>query len=519
MIISKDEILSLIDLLVTKQGNQSGTLLFRVLREMLNYSEDQRLKAQVVDTEEYPTLEDFLASEGKSGIIYLYPNGTVGTENRYQEYLWVESSSSYELLDEVTLDLSNYAQQDGTYPLLTVGDITLKSDLPITITNKFRAQPTGGDADLKSGAGSLLSIIGNLDAQMQPFYADTFVSTSMNLVDPTETFDSGALKAYYFPCVPGNWGTYGTTQENNGYVIVGGDVNNVFFKATKPTASSYGSACPKHTHGDRDYYTPEAIGWLVILCNTNEVPACHLAWSNYNDNVAGTFSNFTLDIEQDVEAIHPWGMAFLSGGGRTVYDEIDLVAKKNYIRTDRADLLNLAWTVTEDSSGEESVYTFSATVANMRNNGLWATDFRGFEVSGTTIIYSTSQISTVENFLTFLESYDKWFYFELQYISSFDNNLSSDILVDDFGLTYFMAAGEVATVAAFVAESFFQSCKDQLFNAVTYQKILAFVCAAALCQQDSRLSAIENNIKNGFNYLKVTNLDITRELTQPEGQT
>lgn len=396
---------------------------------------------------------------------------------------------------------------------ITATDITAKSNTPLVITNKFSAQTTGGDADLKSGASQFLGIRGYLDASLNPFLADNFVSTSMNLVDSAAYFTVDSKKAYYFPVVAGSWGAYGTTQENNGYIIVGGNVDGVYFKSTRPTSGSYGSACGKTTYGGKDYYTPSAQGWLTIVCNDTEVPACHIAWSNYKDKVGGTFNNTVKSIATDVQWIHTWGMAALSGGGRSVFDEIDVANGYRYRRIDRTLLAGLAWVKTTISGDDGDTYVYTATVSGMAVNGLWASLFLNLEVEGNMIVYTSKTISTTTDLAVAMSGF--YFYYELATYASSACVTTVANTVDDFGLSYFMYNGELVSVPAYVTEGFYQSGKDQLFNAVTYQKILAEVLAASDCNLNDRLSAVEKKIAEGFNYLKVTNLDVTRKLNSP----
>lgn len=401
----------------------------------------------------------------------------------------------------------------GGYLDVTATDITPKSNTPLVITNTFTAQTTGGDADLKSGAGQLLDIKGYLDDSLNPFLADSLVSTGMNLVDPTATLTIGGKTAYFFPVVAGSWGSFGTTQENNGYIIVGGNVDEVYFNAVKPTTVSYGSACAKTTYNGNNYYTPASQGWLTIVCNDGEIPACHIAWSNYNDKVAGTFGNTVKSINADVQWIHTWGMAALFGGGRSVFDEIDVANGKRYRRIDRSLLTAFTWTMATETHDETTTYIFTTTVSGMANNGLWRTLFGGLEVDGNTIIYTSTTITNTADLATAMSGYQ--FYYELATVASSDCITTTDNTVNDFGLTYFMRTGELVSVPAYVTEGLYQGGKDQLFNAVTYQKILAEVCAAALCNLNSRMLSMEGKVKDGFDYLKVTNLEVTRKLTQP----
>ena len=82
-----------------------------------------------VDTTEYPTLENFLASEGEQGTVYLYPVGN--EENNYYQYIW--EVSEWVSLGTTALDLSGY-------PTLA-GDNTFNGDneftKPIKASNVF----------------------------------------------------------------------------------------------------------------------------------------------------------------------------------------------------------------------------------------------------------------------------------------------------------------------------------------------------------------------------------------------
>lgn len=65
-----------------------------------------------VDTTEYPTLQDFLDSDGEEGHIYLYPIDTSDLTKGYYQYIWeyIEQDDEYEWQDLGTtqIDLSNY---------------------------------------------------------------------------------------------------------------------------------------------------------------------------------------------------------------------------------------------------------------------------------------------------------------------------------------------------------------------------------------------------------------------------
>lgn len=65
-----------------------------------------------------------LPRPGDSAFIYLVPSGGASGDS-YSEYLWITESNDYEFIGSVTdVDLSNYAQINGTYSGMTVGNAT-----------------------------------------------------------------------------------------------------------------------------------------------------------------------------------------------------------------------------------------------------------------------------------------------------------------------------------------------------------------------------------------------------------
>ncbi len=81
-----------------------------------------------------------LPRPGDSAFIYLVPTGLGTSNDSYSEYLWVTESNDYEFIGTTAdIDLSNYAQINGTYAGMTVGNATNAQ----TATN---AQQLGGVA-------------------------------------------------------------------------------------------------------------------------------------------------------------------------------------------------------------------------------------------------------------------------------------------------------------------------------------------------------------------------------------
>ena len=424
---------------------------------------------------------------------------TPSTPNGYVAYAIQQELSLLEKLQ--ARENIGAAAAEGEAPDLIAGDIIPKSSSPVSVDSEFTIQPTGGDTDLKTGTSWLRSIRGNLDNWLNPFMADTFVSTAMNLVDPEQTLTIGGKTAYYFPIAKGTFGTYGTTQENNGYIIVGDTPFAVYYSPKRPTASDYGTALTPVNSNRKQYYTTTGNGWLVVIMNNgSEIPAVHLAWSNYKDDIGGLFDNRSKEILPFVQWIHPWGMAALFGPTYAVFDEINIPDEKCYRRIDRVALNSLTWEMTvvatpgENDERDNFAYLFTATVSGKKTAGLYKHNYPGLEVEGNTVKYLSTDITTVPDFVISLGS--TMLYFELATVvertfAQIGQSLTTDNVSNDFGLTYFLYRGEIPDVPAYVNEMFQQGGKDPLFNAVTYQKILAEVVALAFCQVNERVANLE----------------------------
>lgn len=83
-----------------------------------------------VDTTEYPTLADFLASTGEEGYMYLYPKDTSDLSAGYYIYIWENSAWLY--LGDTSLDLSPYVTLDTAQTITgtkTVSNLNFRSAL------------------------------------------------------------------------------------------------------------------------------------------------------------------------------------------------------------------------------------------------------------------------------------------------------------------------------------------------------------------------------------------------------
>lgn len=423
---------------------------------------------------------------------------------------------------------------NGTFVPMLAGDLTPKLNEIQQVEGEIAIRPTGGDNDVKSGDAVLYVIKGALDALLNPFNGDTLVCTGENLINPQAATNgvisdnkiaSGSNLIVKFPVANGIWGAYGTTQANNGYIIKGASPVAVrqYAHGAAPAVGDTLATVSTHVEEGKTYYLPSA-GWLVVefaegtdLTNVS----CHLAWSNSHDDNVAVYSVGTTSIADAKNWIHAWGMAALSNKERYIADEIAINGNVTtcYRRTNRMVLSNGVWSVTSTTSqgdGESdpvTTYTYKCEVSDMLENGLWACLSPLVQVEGKTIVVVSTSITTTADLVEALNGY--LLYYELATVAtSTSYTVSGALTVNDYGLEYFTESGSITGVAAQVVIGYHQNVKDQLLNNVSYVKQLAEVVAAALCQQDARLKAIEQQL-GGEGTLTLKFLKVTRQASLP----
>lgn len=78
---------------------------------------------------------DGLPAQGQKMVLYLVPKTSASGDNIYDEYIWLESTSSFELVGSTTVDLSDYYTKTETDSLLNNKQNTLTEGTGITISN------------------------------------------------------------------------------------------------------------------------------------------------------------------------------------------------------------------------------------------------------------------------------------------------------------------------------------------------------------------------------------------------
>lgn len=102
----------------------------------------------------YDSFED-LPNPGDSAYIYLVPTSGGSGNDSYSEYLWITETGKYEFIGNVNdVDLSNYAQVNGTYPNMTVGNATNAANATNAGNATTAASATKATQD---GAGNVIA--------------------------------------------------------------------------------------------------------------------------------------------------------------------------------------------------------------------------------------------------------------------------------------------------------------------------------------------------------------------------
>ena len=169
------------------------------------YMEQARRYAQ----KEYQLYDGFeeLPNPGDSAYIYLVPASGGSGNDSYSEYLWITETGKYEFIGNVNdVDLSGYAQVNGTYPNMTVGNAS-------NATNAGHAETADGATNADSATKATQDGSGNN-------IVDTYASkTELNNSLATKANTSGSYNDLYVGHANSADSATKATQDGNGNPI------------------------------------------------------------------------------------------------------------------------------------------------------------------------------------------------------------------------------------------------------------------------------------------------------------
>ena len=419
----------------------------------------------------------------------------------------VRTKLTQDVLDEIT----SKANKDGYYDSLSAGYADKAGDIDIhTYTTVHHVQTkymetTGGDSDVKDGIGFIRTVNGTDEGITSD--GAKIISLGFNLIP------SGSGTTFTFKCVRGEWGTYGTSDKNNGYLFTNSDGDILIPVSVKQN----GVDVPTQTDHDNTYYLPPLDGQCTVTFSTSQTnPCAHLCWSNSRDlkDNYEPYSESQIDLSAAIASI---GGTLRRVG--YVFDEINLETKQSIRRIGRISLSALSWTMEVGPTPEEgeSINAFHASVSG----GIATTDIiktgGAFVVKGTsglifsldrTTITCESSISSVDDFITAIV--DDVIEYELAEPVVVANTLNDEIIISDYGITIFENTAGVRIVD--IDFDFDTKWVDFIKNLPNNINTTNQVLAESLVNLNERISNIESMIENGFPSLTVQDIAITRTL-------
>lgn len=283
---------------------------------------------------------------------------------------------------------------------------------------------TGGDMSIDSSRGAkLLSIV-----PLQPFYADTLKATGFNLLHGAVAVGSG----YYFEVPALTYGLINTAEQNNGLLFTARNGDNlkpvVYFKPLSqgvPAHANDGEVCAYTDAGGYRFYTCNEPGYIIVSNITIEDTCAHIAWSRrYNEFIAPdaqSDAGASIDLATLIHTVHGYDLLLRAARGEEIiYDEIRFVSgNANWYR--RVDRVQPTWETTDN--GDET-YTHTATIAQMKQNGVAQCGTLALTVNGTTVSYTDSSAEATTDYVLY----------QLATAANGTVEMSNDYAVEDWGL-------------------------------------------------------------------------------------
>ena len=283
---------------------------------------------------------------------------------------------------------------------------------------------TGGDMSIDSSRGAkLLSII-----PLQPFYAGTLKATGFNLLHNAVAVGSG----YYIEVPALTYGLINTAEQNNGLLFTARNGDNlkpvVYFKPLSqgvPAHANDGEVCAYTDAGGYRFYTCQEPGYIIVSNITFEDTCAHIAWSRrYNEFIAPDAqgdAGSSIDLATLIHTVHGYDLLLRAARGEEIiYDEIRFVSgNANWYR--RVDRVQPEWTTTDNG---DNTYTHTATIAQMKQNGVAQCGQLALTVNGTTVSYTDSSAEATTDYVLY----------QLATAANGTVEMSNDYAVEDWGL-------------------------------------------------------------------------------------
>ena len=272
--------------------------------------------------------------------------------------------------------------ENGVVVPALAGNLESWEDKNVPVENNFDAviRTTAGDDPINSDDGGVVKSI----VPVTDFKCTGLLATAENQLR-LKSDGGGAVAVgagWYFPVPKLTLGTFGTTDENNGLLLVdntGANIQNatVYFKALAngvPTSVTDGTQLTPQTvtYGDKTYkvYTTSGPGYLIVSGITYANTCARIAWEDWYDKfVSPTDPNDvggSINLAPLFAAVPNGTGKFLVCGNAYTYGE-RISATQWKITDTIGRIASPAWTDTPDEveEGETQTYTHTLIISDV----------------------------------------------------------------------------------------------------------------------------------------------------------
>ena len=379
-------------------------------------------------------------------------------------------------------------------------ELNINGEAITSHTQNALLETAGGDKSIKNGTARIRSFRGTNSGV--PASNAKIIATGFNLANPANINGQQLTVTV----VKGVFGSYGSAEQNNGYLFT--LPNNVIVVPT--SVKQNGSAVPTRTVDGITYYLPSQNGTMVATFASDVVMSnvcCHICWSNYRDLDHEAYSASELNLSSVITSAGGT-LKRANGLGGFVCDEIKFgtssAERQWYRRVGEVALssLNFAAVVAENS---ETTYKYSAEIPGFKAGGIYqlvGSSLTAY-VSEKALIIETNQesLSGVN-----LQGSVK---FELETPVTGTHSLTGEITVNDFGLIMLSTASAASEIDFDI--DFQTMWKDFIKNLSTEFDREGSVIATAINAIARKIDSIERNLSGKMQKLSVEELNISRK--------
>ena len=355
---------------------------------VLDAAKNQALSQTLADTPDkgalgYPTFSTVTAYT--AGDIVYYNNKLYKFTANKSAGAW-DASKVTDYSIKVNIEAASNALQEklenGTVVPALAGNLESWADNNVPVENNFdtTVRTTAGDDPINSDDGGVLKSI----VPITDFACTGLLATAENQLR-LKTNGGGAVAVgagWYFPVPKLTLGTFGTTDENNGLLLVdntGANIQNatVYFKALAngvPTSVTDGTQLTPQTvnYGDKTYkvYTTSGPGYIIVSGITYANTCARIAWEDWYDKfVSPTDPNDvggSINFAPLFAAVPNGTGKFLVCGNAYTYGE-RISATQWKITDPIGRIASPAWTDTPDEveEGETQTYTHTLIISDV----------------------------------------------------------------------------------------------------------------------------------------------------------